>query len=348
MRYNNLGSTGLLVSELCLGTMTFGGEGPYAVMGDVSQDEANAQLRAALDAGVNFVDTANVYSQGRSEEITGLAVASAGIARDDVVVATKFFNPMGSGINQRGASRAHVFSAIDTSLKRLQLEHVDLYQIHSFDALTPIEETLRALDDVVRSGRVRYIGVSNWAAWQIATALGISDRHGLHRFVSVQAHYAAATRDIEREIVPMLDATGLGLLVWSPLSGGFLSGKMLRNLDADKDTRRGRIDFPPVNHDRAFAVIDAIRPIATAHGVSVARVALAWVLHQPTVTSVIIGAKRADQLLDNLAACDLSLTEEELAAISAAGALVEEYPGWMIRLQQERAGRKPRALQHKR
>ena len=249
---------------------------------------------------------------------------------------------MSAGLNDRGASRAHILSSIDASLARLQLDHVDLYQIHSFDALTPIEETLRALDDVVRSGRVRYIGVSNWAAWQIAMALGISDRLNLHRFVSVQAHYAAATRDIEREVVPMLEATGLGLLVWSPLSGGFLSGKISRTEDPDKSSRRGLIDFPPVNRDRAFDVIEAMQPIAEMHGVSVARVALAWVLQQPKVTSVIIGAKRAEQLTDNLAACDLVLTAEQVASISMVGALVEEYPGWMIRLQQARGGRDPK------
>jgi aryl-alcohol dehydrogenase-like predicted oxidoreductase len=341
MRYNRLGTTGLLVSELCLGTMTFGGAGPYSVMGDVTQDDANGQLRTALDAGVNFVDTANVYSQGLAEEITGKALKQLGLARHDVVIATKFFNAMSKGINDRGGSRAHILSSINASLARLQLDYVDLYQIHSFDPLTPMEETVRALDDVVRSGRVRYIGVSNWAAWQIALALGISDRLGLNRFVSVQAHYAAATRDIEREIVPMLDATGLGLLVWSPLSGGFLSGKVSRTENPDETSRRGRIDFPPVNQDRAFAVIDAMRPMADAHGVSVARVALAWVLQQPRVTSVIIGAKRAEQLADTLAACDLALTDDELLAISKAGALVEEYPGWMIRLQQARAGRDP-------
>lgn len=343
MQYNQLGTTGLLVSEICLGTMTFGGAGPYAVMGDVAQEDANAQLRTAIDAGVNFIDTANVYSQGQSEEITGRAIMSLGLARHDLVIATKFFNPMSGGINDRGASRAHIFSSIDASLARLQLDHVDLYQIHSFDALTPIEETLRALDDVVRSGRVRYIGVSNWAAWQIAMALGISDRLNLHRFVSVQAHYAAATRDIEREVVPMLEATGLGLLVWSPLSGGFLSGKISRNEDPDKESRRGRIDFPPVNRDRAYDVIDAMQPIAEAHEVSVARVALAWVLQQPCVTSVIIGAKRAEQLADNLAACELVLSAEQLASISNAGALVEEYPGWMIRLQQVRGGREAKS-----
>jgi len=265
-----------------------------------------------------------------------------GLARHDLVIATKFFNPMSAGLNDRGASRAHILSSIDASLARLQLDHVDLYQIHSFDALTPIEETLRALDDVVRSGRVRYIGVSNWAAWQIAMALGISDRLNLHRFVSVQAHYAAATRDIEREVVPMLEATGLGLLVWSPLSGGFLSGKISRTEDPDKSSRRGLIDFPPVNRDRAFDVIEAMQPIAEMHGVSVARVALAWVLQQPKVTSVIIGAKRAEQLTDNLAACDLVLTAEQVASISMVGALVEEYPGWMIRLQQARGGRDPK------
>ncbi len=331
MRYNLLGQTGLRVSELCLGTMTFGGgEGMWRAIGEVQQNDADALVRTALDAGINFIDTANVYAEGLSERITGQALKNLGVPRDEVVVATKVLGPMGEGPNQTGASRYHILDQAHASLKRLQLDHIDLYQIHGFDPLTPIEETLGALDALVRNGDVRYIGVSNWAAWQIEKALGISDLKGLAKVRSLQAYYTLAGRDLERELAPMLKAENVGLMVWSPLAGGLLSGKYSRQ---GGEGRRANFDFPPVDKDRAFDVIDAMRPIAEAHGASVAQIALSWLLHQEVVTSVIVGAKRVDQLTDNLGAVDIHLSEEELAALDAASRLPAEYPGWMIERQ---------------
>jgi aryl-alcohol dehydrogenase-like predicted oxidoreductase len=330
MRYNPLGRTGLYVSELCLGTMTFGGEGFFAYMGQVGQDEADGLLRAAVDAGVNFIDTANVYSQGLSEQITGQAIKNVGLKREDVVLATKVLGPMGDGLNSRGASRVHIIDQCKASLKRLGTDHIDLYQIHGFDNATPIEETMRALDILVQHGHVRYVGVSNWAAWQIAKAVGITERLNLARPQSVQSYYTIAGRDLEREIVPMLQSEGLGLMVWSPLAGGYLSGKYR---DGGEEGRRATRQFPPVDEVRGNAVLDALAPIAQAHGVSVARVALAWLLHQPVVTSVIVGAKRKEQLDDNLAAAEVVLSADDLATLDAVSKLPGEYPGWMMELQ---------------
>ena len=332
MRYTQLGRTGLFVSELCLGTMTFGGgdEGMWSRIGNLGQDDADALVRAAIDGGINFLDTADVYGEGRSEQITGQALRNLGIARDEIVVATKAFGATSEGHNSRGNSRYHLIDACKASLKRLQLDHIDLYQLHGFDPATPIEETLRALDTLVQHGHVRYVGVSNWAAWQIAKALGVSERLGLHRFASLQAYYTVAGRDLEREIVPMLQSEGVGLLVWSPLAGGLLSGKYAGNGEGGGEGRRAGFDFPPVDQARGDAVIAAMRPIAEAHGVSVAQIALAWLLHQPVVTSVIIGAKRADQLADNLGAVSVALTADELASLDAVSRLPSEYPGWMI------------------
>ena len=332
MRYNRLGNTGLFVSELCLGTMTFGGEGMFKAVGQVQQDEADSIVKAAIDGGINFIDTANVYSLGWSEEITGQALKNLGIRREDVVIATKVLGPMGEGVNDRGASRGHIMDQAKASLKRLGTDHIDLYQIHGWDSVTPIEETLRALDDLVRQGHVRYIGVSNWAAWQIAKALGISAKDRLARFETVQAYYTIAGRDLEREIVPMIRSEKVGLMVWSPLAGGLLSGKYRQQ---GAEGRRANFDFPPVDMGRADKVLDAMEPIAAAHGVSVAQVALGWLLAQRHVTSVIIGAKRLDQLQDNLGAVDLELSEDELKTLDAASALPAEYPGWMIERQGE-------------
>ena len=333
MRYNKLGRTGLYVSELCLGTMTFGGQGMWTAIGQLDQGAADALVKTAVDAGINFIDTANVYSEGLSEQITGQALRNLGIARDQVVIATKAMGPMGPGPNDRGASRYHLMNQVEASLKRLQLDHIDLYQIHGWDAATPIEETLRALDNLVSRGLVRYVGVSNWAAWTIMKALGTSERLNLARFESLQAYYTIAGRDLEREIVPMLQAEGVGLMVWSPLAGGLLSGKYSRDDKQGDGGRRATFDFPPVNKDRAFDIIDVMRPVAEAHGVSVARIALAWLLHQPAVSSVIVGAKRVEQLTDNIAATEVELSVEELAKLDEASRLPGEYPGWMLERQ---------------
>ena len=336
MRHHPLGRTGLFVSELCLGTMTFGGtEGMWAKIGELQQDDAERLVGQALDAGINFIDTADVYAGGASEQITGQALRNLKIARDKVVVATKVFGETGSGPNARGLTRSHILDGVKASLKRLQLDHIDLYQVHGFDPATPIEETLSALDQLVRHGHVRYIGVSNWAAWQIAKALGISERLGLARFASLQAYYTVAGRDLERDIVPMLRSENVGLMVWSPLAGGVLSGKYGREQQAEAGSRRVAFDFPPVNKDRAWDCIDAMRPIAQAHGVSVAQVALGWLLHQPQVTSVIVGAKRPEQLTDNLAAAEVSLSADELKSLDAVSCLPAEYPGWMFERQGE-------------
>jgi aryl-alcohol dehydrogenase-like predicted oxidoreductase len=335
MRMNRLGQTGLYVSELCLGTMTFGGgDGIWGKIGDLQQADADALVRTAIDAGINFIDTADVYSDGASEQITGQAIRNLGLSRDEIVVATKAYGPTGEGPNSRGSSRYHLIDACKASLKRLQLDHIDLYQLHGFDPATPIEETLRALDTLVQHGHVRYIGVSNWAAWQIMKALGMAERLGLHRFASLQAYYTIAGRDLEREIVPMLKSEGVGLMVWSPLAGGLLSGKYDR--EGEGEGRRANFDFPPVQRDRAFDVIDAMRPIAEAHGTSVAQIALAWLLHQQAVTSVIVGAKRIEQLTDNIAATEVVLSAEDLAALDGVSKLAPEYPGWMFERQNYR------------
>jgi aryl-alcohol dehydrogenase-like predicted oxidoreductase len=336
MRLNRLGETGLFVSELCLGTMTFGGSGGmWSQIGSLGQGDADTLVRTALDAGINFIDTANVYSGGLSEQITGQALKNLGIARDEVVVATKVLGPMGEGPNSRGSSRYHILEAVKASLTRLQLDHVDLYQIHGFDPATPMEETLRALDTLVSHGHVRYIGVSNWAAWQIVKALGLSARHDLARFVSLQAYYTIAGRDLERELAPMMRSEGMGLMVWSPLAGGLLSGKYTRDDEKNGEGRRASFDFPPVERERAYAVIDAMRPLAEARGISIAQIALAWLLHQPVVTSVIVGAKRTEQLVDNIAATEVVLTPDELKALDEVSRLPPEYPGWMLERQGE-------------
>ncbi len=334
MRYKPLGGTGLLVSEICLGTMTFGGRGQmWTNIGQVEQQTADRILARALDAGVNFIDTANVYSEGLSEEITGKAMVNSGRPRSDFVLATKVLGATGKGVNDRGASRGHIMDAVKASLKRLGTDYIDLYQIHGQDNLTPVEETVRALDDLVRQGYVRYVGCSNWAAWKIMQALGIADSHGWSRFASLQAYYTIAGRDLERDIAPLLADQKVGLMVWSPLAGGLLSGKFDRDGKGPDGARRVSFDFPPVDKTRAFDCVDAMRPIAAAHGVSVARIALAWLLHQPFVTSVIIGARDTDQLDDNVAAADVTLSADELATLAKVSALPPEYPGWMIERQ---------------
>jgi aryl-alcohol dehydrogenase-like predicted oxidoreductase len=333
MRYRLLGRTGLFVSEICLGAMTYGGKGRWEVVGRLGLPEAQAQIKAAFDAGVNFIDTANVYSEGESESIVGKALAGLGLPREDLVIATKVRVRMGPGPNRVGLSRVHIMNEANASLRRLGLDHIDLYQIHGVDQVTPMDETLRALEDLVRSGKVRHIGVSNHAAWQIMKALGISELQGWNRFQSIQAYYSIAGRELEREIVPVALDQGLGVLVWSPLAGGLLSGKFSETAAGPDGARRSTFDFPPVDRPRAFRCVDAMRPIAQSHGVSVARVALAWVLQRPSVTSVIIGAKSLEQLKDNLAAAELQLSEAERTTLEEVSRLPREYPGWMFERQ---------------
>ena len=333
MRYRVLGRTGLFVSEICLGTMTYGGKGRWEVVGRLGVPEAQAQVKAAFDAGVNFIDTANVYSEGDSETILGQALAKLGLPREDLVIATKVRVRMGPTPNRVGLTRVHMMNEAHASLKRLALDHIDLYQIHGVDQVTPLDETLRALEDLVRSGKVRYIGASNHAAWQLMKGLGISERQGWNRLESIQAYYSIAGRDLEREIVPMTLDQQLAILVWSPLAGGLLSGKFKEDAAGPEGARRSTFDFPPVDRERAFRCVEAMRPIAAAHGVSVARVALAWVLRKPAVTSVIVGAKTLDQLADNLAAGELVLSDAEMTALDEVSRLPREYPGWMFERQ---------------
>ncbi len=333
MKYNQLGRTGLFVSEICLGTMTFGGEndaGIWKMIGALNQGEVDGIVGKALAAGVNFIDTADVYAFGQSEKLLGQSLKNLGVARKDVVIATMVFGAMGPGPNDNGASRGHIMDSVQGSLDRLQTDHIDLYQIHGNDTVTPIDETLRALDDLTRQGLVRYVGVSNWSAWKIAKALGISEAKGYARFETLQAYYSIAGRDLERELVPMLSSEQLGLMVWSPLAGGLLSGKFGPGAPAVNDARRTNFDFPPVNTDRAWPVVATMREVGEAHGASVARVALAWLLSKSHVMSVIIGAKTTEQLEDNLAAVDLTLTPEEIARLDDLSALPSEYPGWML------------------
>jgi len=330
MKYRPLGRTGLLVSEVCLGTMTFAGRGFWKAVGTVDQKGATALVQRALGAGVNFIDTADVYSEGESERLLGQALRDLGTPREDVVIATKVRARTGPGPNAIGLSRGHILASVQASLERLQTDYIDLYQIHGFDPLTPLDETLRALDNLVERGYVRYIGCSNLLAWHIMKALGISERGQLARFESLQAYYSIAGRDLEREIFSLLEDQQLGLMVWSPLAGGLLTGKYRRDRGGPADARRSSFDFPPVDKERGFAVVEAMQPVAQAHGVSIARVALAWVLQHKQVSSVIIGAKTLEQLDDNLAACDLTLDAEQLARLDAISALPIEYPRWMV------------------
>ena len=334
MRYKTLGDSRLLVSTLCLGTMTFnGGEGFWKAIGTVDQAGADEIIKASIEAGINFFDTADVYSEGASEKTLGQSLKNLNIARKDVVLATKVYGRVGPGRNDVGASRGHIMDAVEASLRRLQTDHIDLYQIHANDSTTPVEETLRALDTLVTHGKVRYVGCSNWQAWKIAKALGISEFKNLARFDTLQAYYSIAGRDLERELVPFLESEKTGLLVWSPLAGGLLSGKFSRENQKPEGSRRSEFDFPIVDKERTWKILEAMAPIAKAHDCSPARISLAWLLTKPVVTSVIIGAKRLDQLQDNLAAVEIKFTEEEIQFLDEVSALPPEYPGWMIPFQ---------------
>src|SRR5271154_2453464 len=314
VQYHQLGNTGIFVSKLCMGAMTFGGsEGIFKTIGGLPQHDVDALVENSIDAGINFFDTANVYSAGESETMLGKALGSK---RKDVVVATKVFGRMGKGPNEVGLSRLNILHEAEASLQRMNTDYIDLYQIHGFDPLTPMEETLSALNDLVRHGKVRYIGCSNLAAWQIVKAMGISAREHLEKFVTLQAYYSLAGRELEREIVPMLLDQKLGLLVWSPLAGGFLSGKFTRGGVSEEDSRRSKFGFPPVNLEKTYDIIEAMQQIAERTGGTVAQIALAWLLHQPVVTSVIIGAKKTTQLKDNLASVDVKLEPADMEKLN--------------------------------
>ncbi|HMD48870.1 MAG TPA: aldo/keto reductase [Bryobacteraceae bacterium] len=331
MQYQQLGNTGVFVSRLCLGAMTFGGKGGiFEVIGGLPQHDVDTLVGNSLDAGVNFIDTANIYSYGESETMLGKAL---GTKRKEVVVATKVFGRMGKGANQVGLSRLHIMQEVEASLDRLNTDYIDLYQIHGFDSVTPLEETLSAMTDLVRQGKVRYIGCSNLAAWQIMKALGISGAKHLEKFITLQAYYSLVGRELERELIPMMLDQKIGLLVWSPLAGGFLSGKFTRAGASDNAARRAKFTFPPVNLEQGYNIVDTLMAVGARRNATVAQVALAWLLNQPSVSSVIIGARNATQLKDNLGSVDVQLDAEDLKQIDEASKLAPEYPNWMLGTQ---------------
>ncbi len=334
MKYNLLGNTGLLVSELCFGTMTFGGSqgGIWSNIGKVQQDEVNSLMKTAVDAGINFIDTANVYSFGESEKLLGQSIKDAGLNRNELVIATKVRGRMNEGVNNVGLSRYHIFQSVDASLQRLQMDHVDVLYVHGFDPLTPVEEIMRSLNDIVLTGKVRYIAVCNWPAWVVMKAQGIAEKNGWNKFVGLQYYYSLPSRDIEREIVPLALDQNLAIMPWSPLAGGFLSGKYSR--DNEKvGSRRDNFDFPPLNKDKAFDIVDVITEVGKQHNASPAEVALAWVRQQKGITSTIIGAKNIEQLRDNIKSVELTLAADDLQKINEVSALTKEYPQWMVERQ---------------
>jgi aryl-alcohol dehydrogenase-like predicted oxidoreductase len=331
MKYRQLGRTGAFVSEIALGAGTFGGN-PDA--GGMDQATADALVRCAIEHGVNILDTADAYQNGQSEQLLGQAIRNLGLKRESIFVTSKVQNPMGPGPTDRGASRLHIMDGVKASLKRLQLDYVDLYQIHSHDPVTPIEETVRALEDLVAQGLVRYVGASNWPAYRISKALAIADRFGWARFATTQAYYCLSGRDIERELVACAQEEGIGILAWSPLDGGFLSGKVPREGAAPPGTRQSVLQgYPPVNKPRAWDCVDVMREIAGEIGCTIPQVAIAWVLHRPAITSAIVGARRVEQLADTLAAVDVVLTDEHMARLDVPSRLPSEYPEWIITKQ---------------
>ncbi|HKJ33104.1 MAG TPA: aldo/keto reductase [Balneolales bacterium] len=338
MKYRSLGKSGVKVSELCMGTMTFGSS--FHNIGQVDQKLANEMVAKVYGAGVNFFDTANVYSRGESEKILGQSLKDLEIPREKVVIATKVRGPMsdeaaeGIGdVNNVGLSRKHIMESCEASLQRLGMDYIDLYQVHGWDPVTPMEETLRALDDLVKQGKVRYIGCSNWAARQLAKSLPVAKFNNWSSFVSLQAYYSAAARDLEHELLPLCREEGLGVLPWSPLAGGFLTGKFRRNQDGPEDSRRKDFDFPPLDKEKAYDAVEAMEEIAKKHDSSIPQVALAWLLAQDGVTSVIIGARKMSQLEDNLKSVEVDLTSEEFNRISEITQPQALYPGWMIDFQ---------------
>jgi len=333
MNYRLLGRTGLYVSEICLGTMTYGGKGFWTAIGQMPQDAVNKHVKMAWDAGVNFFDTANIYSYGESEKLFGQAIKDTGIPRHEMVIATKVRGRMAEGPNNVGLSRKHILYQLDESLKRLDTDYIDLYQIHGIDPITPLDETLCVLNDVVRAGKVRYIGVSNHAAWQMMKALAISEKHSWARFESIQAYYSIAGRDLERDVIPFAQDQNLGIMVWSPMAGGFLSGKFRRDGSGPGDARRSKFDFPPINKELAYDLVEKMDEIAKAHNISVAQIAQKWVLDQPGITCIITGAKKDEQLEQNLAVVEIDLSKDEKAVLEEASQLSPEYPGWMFQLQ---------------
>jgi aryl-alcohol dehydrogenase-like predicted oxidoreductase len=332
MRYKRIGTSGLAVSELCLGTNTFGGADHefWKTMGGLGQDDVNAIVARACEAGVNFIDTANTYAQGESEQRVGQALKDLKLRREDVIIATKIGGRLGAGPNAAGASRAHLLAEVENSLRRLKVDYLDICMLHYFDPATPLEESLRTLDRLVRDGKVRYLGCSNFAAWETMKALGVSEREGLERFAMIESHWSLATRELEREVVPLVLDQKLGLLVWGPLLGGLLTGKFSREGVGPAEARSAGQVPPVLSRERVFDVVDALRAVATPRGVTPGQIALAWLLHQPAVTSVLFGSRSVAQVADNLGAVQSKLSPDELAALDRATALTLDYGPWLV------------------
>ncbi len=334
MKYNFIGETGLLVSELCFGTMTFGGQdaGMWDNIGKLQQKEVNKMLSAVVDSGINFIDTANVYSYGQSEQLLGHGLVDLSIPRDEIIIASKVLGRMNDKPNSAGLSRYHIFNSVEASLRRLNMDYLDILYVHGVDPATSLEEIVRSLNDIVESGKVRYIAICNWPAWMVAKAQAIAHYRGYHKFIGLQYYYSAVSRDIEHELVPMAQNHGLAIFPWSPLAGGFLTGKFTRE-GADEDARRANFDFPPIDKEKAYDLVDVMEEIAKAQDASIAQIALAWVRQQPGITSTIIGAKNQKQLQENIASTEVELTADELAEIDAVSPLPMQYPGWMVERQ---------------
>jgi aryl-alcohol dehydrogenase-like predicted oxidoreductase len=333
MKYNFLGNTGLVVSELCFGTMTFGGKGYWEAIGTIQQQGVNDLMKVVVDSGINFIDTANVYSFGESETLLGQSIKDLGISHNELVIATKVRGRMGEGVNDMGLSRYHIFQSVDDSLKRLQLNHIDILYVHGIDPKTSVEETVRALNDIVLTGKVRYIAICNWPAWVVMKAIAITEKNGWNKFMGLQYFYSLAARDIERELLPLAADQNIGVMPWSPLAGGFLGGKYGRNAEKAEGSRRDTFDFPPINKDKTYDIIDVATEIGNQLNVSIAEVSLAWVRQQKGVTSTIIGAKNVDQLNANIKSTELQLTVDDLKKLDEVSALPREYPAWMVERQ---------------
>jgi len=334
MKYNLVGKTGLMVSELCFGTMTFGGQnaGIWEKIGKLQQKEVNEMLSDVIESGINFIDTANAYSFGQSEQLLGQGLIDLNVNRDEIIIATKVLARMNEMPNSTGLSRYHIFNSVEASLKRMQLDYMDILYVHGVDPATSLEEIVRSLNDIVDSGKVRYVAICNWPAWMVAKAQAIAHYRGYHKFIGLQYYYSAVSRDIEHELIPMAEDHDLAIFPWSPLAGGFLTGKFTRE-GADADSRRANFDFPPINKEKAYDLVDVMGEIAKVHSASVAQIALAWVRQQKGVTSTIIGAKTLDQLHANIASTEIQLTASDLAKIDQVSPLPLQYPGWMVERQ---------------
>jgi aryl-alcohol dehydrogenase-like predicted oxidoreductase len=336
MEYKLLGDTGAYVSELSFGTMSFGGEGMWKSVGEQQQDEADELIQMAVDAGVNFIDTANVYSFGQSETILGNSIDNLGLNTNELVISTKVRGAMGDGPNEQGLSRYHMFNSVEESLERLNVDQIDLLYVHGVDKVMPVEEIMHSLNDLVDSGYVRYLGVSNWPAWMVAKANEIARFRGWHGFKAMQCYYSLSGRDAEDALIPYAEAENLAFVPWSPLAGGFLTGKFSREKESSgENARRDEFDFPPIDKEKAYDIVDVMSGIADSHDATVAETALAWVRQQHGVTSTLIGAKSTEQLKSNLRSAEIELTHDNLKALDEVSATPARYPFWMADFQNQ-------------